>query len=285
MRMLSIARLSLAATLVLGLPQRMTWAQVDSREGIALQNQIYQLRQELQGLRDQVGHGGGIVAPGRPGPMASSSGNDMVAQLLTRVDALEDQLRQLRGRIDELQNQEQRQSADLGKRIDDLAYQMNGRAGPDAVPALPNDVAAPPAPPLTPPPSNQPRVRTPEVAMQEGNAALARRDYPAAEQAAREVVAAKASPRAYDGQLLLAQALFGQRKYSESAIAFDDAYKHSRKGAHAQDALLGLANSLVGINEKKAACGTLDKLRAEFPQPRADLREGIAAAGQRAGCK
>ena len=108
---------------------------------------------------------------------------------------------------------------------------------------------------------------------------------PAAEQAAREVLALRSSPRVYDGQMLLAQALYGQRQYSNSAIAYDDAYNRSRKGAHAQDALLGLANSLAGINEKKAACGTLDKLHAEFPQSRADLRDGIASASQRAGCR
>ena len=34
-------------------------AQVDSREGIALQNQIYQLRQELRTLQDQMARGGG----------------------------------------------------------------------------------------------------------------------------------------------------------------------------------------------------------------------------------
>ncbi len=34
-------------------------AQVDSREGIALQNQIYQLRQQVQALQDQVARGGG----------------------------------------------------------------------------------------------------------------------------------------------------------------------------------------------------------------------------------
>ena len=210
----------------------------------------------------------------------------MVAQLLTRVDGMEDQLRQLRGRIDELQNQIQRQNADLGKRVDDLTYQMGNRGGsqPPAGSPLGGSGLLDPSP--TPPmPINPPHGRTQEMAMQEGNAALARRDYAGAEAAAREIVAAKASPRAYDGQMLLAQALFGERKYSDAALAFDDTYKRSRKGAHAQDALLGLANSLVGVNEKRAACGTLDKLRSEFPQPRADLRDGIAAAIQRAGCR
>ncbi len=34
------------------------YAQVDSREGIALQNEIYQLRQELKSVEDQLAGGG-----------------------------------------------------------------------------------------------------------------------------------------------------------------------------------------------------------------------------------
>jgi TolA-binding protein len=124
------------------------------------------------------------------------------------------------------------------------------------------------------------------MAIQEGNAALARRDYPAAEAAARAVLTGnRTSPRAYDAQFLLAQALVGQRQFSQAAIAYDDTYNRSRKGAHAPDALLGLANSLIAINEKKAACDTLGKLRAEYPTPRPDIHEAAAAAAQRAGCK
>ncbi len=122
--------------------------------------------------------------------------------------------------------------------------------------------------------------------MQEGNAALARRDYAAAERAAREVLTGnRTSPRAYDAQFLLAEALTGERQYSQAAIAYDDTYNRARKGVHAPDALLGLANSLTAINEKKAACDTLVKLRAEYPSPRPDLREAITASTQRAGCR
>lgn len=281
-------------------------AQMDSREGIALQNQIYELRQEIQALQDQPGRGaqGGASNLGRA-PSTTTyqapphQGSDLLAQLLTRVDSLDDQLRQLRGRIDETQNQMERQNADLGKRIDDLAFQLNPQGAPGAAPA-----AQPPAqlpgqplqqlalpgqpikPTVTPPaPPGPPLRRTPEMAMQEGNAALARRDYAAAEVAAREVAANRTSPRAYDAQLLLAQALSGQRQYAQAAIAYDDAYRRSTRGAHAQDALVGLANALAAINEKKAACDTLAKLRSEFNQPRSDLRDQILATQQRAGCK
>jgi TolA-binding protein len=122
--------------------------------------------------------------------------------------------------------------------------------------------------------------------MQEGNAALARRDYATAEAAAREVLGAgRASPRAGDANFLLAQALLGQRNYQGAAVAYDDAYNRARTGSRAPDALLGLANALSGLNEKPAACATLDKLRAEFPSVRADVREGAASIRARNGCR
>jgi TolA-binding protein len=266
-------------------------AQVDSREGIALQNQIYQLRQELKAAEEQMARGAGstIRPPAYAPPQQLGGGNDLVAQLLTRVDALEDQVRQLRGRIDETQNQVQQQNADLGKRIDDLAFQIS----PQAAPAAGQRLAPPPlsgeqeqgSGTLAPASVSHPLApRTPEVALQEGNAALARRDYPAAEAAARGVLANRTSPRAYDARLLLAQALSGEKQYAQAAIAFDDAYTSSRKGTHAQDALLGLANSLSAINEKKAACDTLSRLHADFPQPRPDIGAGATVAAQKAGC-
>jgi TolA-binding protein len=283
-------------------------AQVESREGIALQNQILDLRRQMQALQDQSGRGGGsptyLGRSGYPPPPSGSS--DLVAQLLTRVDALEEQVRQLRGRIDQTQNEVQRQGAELGKRMEDMAFQSQnpqgsvlGGTSPGPRPAPMQAAPPPPQPPgnlaLLPPstslggppgPSGGPVRRTPELAIQEGNAALARRDYPAAEQAAREVLSGnRTSPRAYDAQFLLAQALMGQRQYSQAAIAFDDAYNRSKVGLHAPDALVGLANSLIAINEKKAACDTLSKLRAEYPSPRPDVREAMSGAAQRGGCR
>jgi TolA-binding protein len=288
------------------------WAQVESREGIALQNQILELRAQIQALQNQIGRGGGSsYGGGYPPPPPSSGGNDLVAQLLSRVSTLEDQVRQLRGQADQTQNQVQRQGADLGKRIDDLSFQVQNPQGglPPATGAVPPPRPMSPQPPsmplqpgAPPPPSpgsfsgavppGQPPVpagpvrRTPELAMQEGNAALARRDYAAAEQAAREVLNNyRTSPRAYDAQFLLAQALIGERQYSQAAIAYDDTYNRARKGAHAPEALLGLADSLIAINERKAACDTLTKLRMEYPAPRPDVRDAVASASQRAGCR
>jgi TolA-binding protein len=319
MSTVSVMRLVVAVVLsVAMMSQRQpALAQLDSREGIALQNQILDLRRQMQALQDQVsrGGGGGPTFLGRGGPPAPAGGaSDLVAQLLARVDTLEEQVRQLRGRTDETANQVQRMGADLSKRMDDQAFQTQNPQDTGQPPrvAPPPSQYQPPSqyppssqfPPtsglaLAPPPSSlgapqsgprpqpgAPVPRTPEIAMQEGNAALARRDYKAAEQAAREVLTgSRTSPRAYDAQFLLAQALLGERQFPQAAIAYDDTYNRARKGAHAQDAMVGLANSLIAINEKHAACDTLDKLRSEFPSPRPDLRDSIGEATQRAGCR
>jgi TolA-binding protein len=316
MSTLSAKRLIVALALPFALVSlhQPAWAQLESREAIALQNEIMALRQQVQNLQGDQGRGNTPTYLGRgASPPPTTGGSDIVAQLLARVDTLEEQVRQLRGRVDETDNQVQRQGADLGKRIDDLAFQVNPQGGTPpgnmSAPAQPTLSPQPSPMPLTPPPSaygappaaygappaREPGVpappgapvhRTPELAIQDGYAALARRDYAAAEAAAREVLTGnRTSPRAYDAQFLLAQALNGQRQYSQAAIAYDDTYNRSRKGVHAADALLGLANSLTAINEKKAACDTLTKLRAEYPTPRPDLRDAMVVSTQRAGCR
>lgn len=319
MRLLPIWTLAVAGLLLASWPAA---AQQMSREDIELRNQIYELQQQVQALQQQVGQqqGGGSYlgqSGNYPPPQPGSGGNDLVAQLLTQVQSLEAQVRDLRGQIDETQNELKQQSADLNKKISDLAFQMqNPQAG-----GTPTE-AAPPAQPvgpgqgpgnaaasaqsgqmLSPPPgvlgatqapppeaarAPQPAAaarQTPEAAIRQGDAALARHDYPAAEAAARDVLNNhRTSPRAYEAQYLLARSLEGQRRYAQAAIAYDDTYNRNRKGSLAPDALVGLANALTAINEKRAACDTLVKLHTEFPHESPALHQSADSVRQRAGC-
>lgn len=285
---------AVAAVLMVSTP---SWAQMESREGIALQNQILELRRDLQTLRADQGRGGAggsaSVLSGR-GPVGG--GSEMTAVLLDRVDRLENAVRQLNGRLDEIDNARQRQGADLAKQIGDMQFRLDGGAGaPPVRPGAPPPPTGPaPAPLGTLPlgagpaaataPAGPPR-RTPELALQEGNAALARRDYAQAEASAREVIAVKGSPRAYDGQFLLAQAMSGQRNFPQAAVAFGDTYDRNKQGAHAQDSLVGLASSLAAINEKRSACAALDTLKTQYPNPRPDIASRAAALHISAGCR
>ena len=284
--------LALCLGIGLLLPAGAAMAQLDSREAIQLNNQILELRRDVQQLRDamQRGGGGGGSTLGTyrsGGPPPAGAGNDIVTALLDRVAGLEDQVRRLQGRADEADNARQRMGDDLRKEIEDLNFKLGagggggagGAVSPPPRPLGQQGAAAPPAA-AAPPPR-----RTPELAMQEGNAALARRDYVTAEAAAREVLAMPRSPRSTDAQFLLAQALSGKKDHQAAAVAFDDTYNRAKTGSHAQDSLVGLANSLNAIGEKRVACVTLDKLRAEFPQLRADVRDAATAARQRAGCR
>ncbi len=265
---LSLVVIALAAGLASAGPAR---AQLDSREAIALQNQVLELRRDLQSLQSQRG------APALPPPTrrGGDGGSEIAAQLLDRVTQLEDDVRRLRGQLDEQANTSRRQSDDLAKQIADLNFRLQNAAAAPSSPPLPSQSGGPA-------PSGR---RPAELAMQEGNAALARRDYPVAEAAAREVLAnGRSAPRAGDAQFLLAQALMGKRDYAGAAVAYDDAYNRSRTGSRAPEALLGLANAMGGLNDRANACGALDKLRAEFPAPRPNVREAAAAARGRSGC-
>jgi TolA-binding protein len=306
--MKALSAACLALTCVLVAPRVPALAQADSqlesKEAIRLENQILELRQEIQALRDQLASaasGGGSALGGYQAPPAGAPPADITAQLLSRVQRLEDDVRTLRGRVDEVDNAQQRLSEDVNKQLGDLNFKIdNGAAGgapqpggatpapaprPSTMSPPPGNLAlvAPGAPDVAPPPPPPPVKRTPEMILQEGNNAYTRRDYAAAEAAAKTVLAV-GGPRATDAQFLLARALYGKRDFSNAAVAFDDTYNRSRTGVHAPDALLGLAVSLNGIQEKKAACQTLDKLAVEFPSPRPDLRASVAAARRDAGC-
>lgn len=274
-------------------------AQVDSREAIALQNQILQLRQEVEQLR-RSGGGGGSVAPSR-------GGGDVSGALLERVGRMEEEVRRMRGRLDELDFANRQQAQALEKLQGDIDFrlqQMEGGGGraPAARPApgappmqpppvAPPAVAAPSLPPIAgpgplagAPPANAPR--TPERAISEGQAALARGDFAAAEAAAREALRNRGvGPRRSDAQMLLAESLSGKRDFAGAALAYNEAYSTNRAGPRAPEALLGLAGSFNALGSRREACDTLADLRSGFPNLRGPVADRANAMRQRIGCR
>jgi len=153
-----------------------------------------------------------------------------------------------------------------------------------SAPSRPHPVAPRPAAPVAPPAPAAPQPGTPEAFLQQGNAALRRQDYAAAEAAAREILKVRKSPFAVDAHFLLAESFVGRRDYSHAADAYDDAYDDARTGPRAQEALLGRAKAFVGYDRNWRACSTLDTLKKEFPAPRPDLVAQISAVRQQAAC-
>jgi TolA-binding protein len=268
-------------------------AQVDSREAIALQNQILQLRQEVEQLR-RTG-GGGAAA-------SSRGGGDVSGALLERVGRMEEEVRRIRGRLDELDFANRQQAQALEKLQGDIDFRLQqleggsgrappARAAPMPPPAQLPPIAAPPAsglPPIAGPApvdgSNAPR--TPERAIADGQAALARGDFAAAEAAAREALRSRGiGPRQSDAQMLLADSLSGKRDFAGAALAYNEAYGRNRAGPRAPEALLGLAGSFNALGNKREACDTLADLRSGFPNLRGPVADRANAMRQRIGCR
>ena len=284
-------------------------AQIDSREGIALQNEILELKQQMSQLQ-QFGSQAtqsqsSLPSPeqeGAPPPYPGATSGDAVAQLVVRVSALEEQLRTLEGRVAEVENTEHKDHDDLAKQIGDLEFKL-GQGASGGAQGLPPSPTLPPGPDtLSPPPpagsqrdgaeSGSPALRppvpphrAPELALKQGNAALARRDYTAAEAAAREVLALGRGARIPDANFLLARAQAGQHEYKDAAATYYSIYKASPRSPRGAESLLGVSNALIGLGDNTPACQALAKLAVEFPHPDATLRAGVAGARKRASCK
>ncbi len=240
-------------------------------------------RRDLDALRR-----GGLPAPAAAAPAARGAAppQELVQQLLSRVAELEEQVRRLRGQLDVAENNNRRLSEDVEKLRGDMDFRLQqlegGRPGAARPPQGPA-AATPPAPqPASPPPAGP---RTAERAIADGQAALSRRDYAAAEAAAREVIAGRAGPRTQDAEILLGEALLGQRQYQNAALSFDAAYRRNRRSSRAPEALLGLSNSFIGFGARREACDTLAQLTSEFTQLPAPLAQRVADARRRGQCR
>jgi TolA-binding protein len=100
-------------------------AQIESREGIALQNQILELRRDLEQLR----RGGALPAPA-PVPRGNgATPSELLSQLLARVGELEEQLRRLRGQLEVAENNHRRLAEEVEKLRGDMDFRLQQLEG------------------------------------------------------------------------------------------------------------------------------------------------------------
>ena len=100
--------------------------------------------------------------------------------------------------------------------------------------------------------------------------------------------AAAHAPRAYDAQFLLAQALLGQRNYQARGGRLSTTPTTARRtGARAPDALLGLANALIGAQRAAGRLRRAGQAAGRVPARRGPMcaTATAAAARPRCGCR
>lgn len=271
--------------LVVLLPLAANAQMISSREGIALENQILELKQQLQAVQQGGTGNSALATPAQPSYNApgNAAGNPLLPNMLQQIQTLTDQVQSLRGRVDTLEHEVATQHDEIKQEIGNLKFQLN-QNGAGATPASP-EPAAPPSrepPPPSPVAARPPRV---EASITAARRALAARDYPTAVVDSRAVIARQGKGAGKgEAEITLAEALGHQGKHQAAAIAYDDAYNAERTGPNAPDALLGLAGSLTAIHQNNEACATLDSLASQFSSPSRGLATRVRLARQRAHC-
>ncbi|KXV57556.1 hypothetical protein AD947_08425 [Acetobacter tropicalis] len=281
---MAVLGLPLAAVLAASTP--LAHAQeVSSREGLALQNQIMALQQQLSQIQSSGGSGA-LPAPSATPAPSSGGGGDLTAQLLERVNTLEQQQREMRGEIDQLTNDLQKQTAALSKQVADAQFAaQNGGGGAAAGAAAGAATAATASAASGSGADAAAKPTTPDAMLVAGKAALQKRDYATAHENAEGALKNAKGSFKVDAQFLLAQSLAGEKQYRQSAVAYYDAYRQAPKSARAPDALLGVTASLLALGDKKAACQALGKLKSEFPSPTQRVSHAAEIYAGRGGCQ
>ncbi len=107
---------------------------------------------------------------------------------------------------------------------------------------------------------------TPEEVLQAAQQAVASRDYPRAEQAARAgLLAWPESAVTGETKAALGEALFWQKRYYDAAQVQLEAHRTAPEAYTAPDNLLGLGLSLAGLNQREVACATYAEVLKQYP--------------------
>jgi tol-pal system protein YbgF len=249
---------------------------------------------------------------------SSSSGGQSALDTELRFNAIESQMRDLTGRIEELNHQIidlkaqlDRLSSDVDLRFSQLQHPgapaPSGAAPPQpAPPHGAGDMSQPPtrsgnlgtlsAPPpaAAKPAAPQQSAAAPAALPKEGSpqdqynyamGLLTQANYPAAEEAMRSFVARwPKDPLAGNAQYWLGETFYVRKDYANAATAFAQGYEKYPHGAKAPDDLLKLGMSLANLNQKTDACRAYARLRHDFPSAPAALKERLVAETRRAGC-
>ena len=235
----------------------------------------------------------------------------------TRLSALEDQMRVLNGRVEQIEFATRRLDQALQRiQSDNDARFVKLESTPTPTAPIPQPIAPPvaqPAPTAQPAepagtlgalkvqdgrvtggvnrPQSPPLPTTPPdyglTAQEQYERAftfLRQADYPQAEQAFKNFIDKNPQDKLVDNaKYWYGETLYVRARFDEAAIAFADAYQQNPKGTKAPDSLLKLGMSLGALNKVQDACATLDGLKTKYPDAVPTIKS--RAADERAKLK
>jgi tol-pal system protein YbgF len=285
----------------------LAWGAPAHAQSSALSQEVERLKADLKDLQRYVyGSGSAGSTTGDVAVSSGATGGDArVAQFEVRITALEDQIRQLQGQIEEigynqrnLQERLDRLVADVDARLAALE-RGGGQAG--TLGAGTGDAAASTgtgetggAVTLIPPDEGETATATgdqvlpPGSAMDQYNYAfslLKKADYDDAETALSAFVAAyPQDPLTGNALYWLGETYYVRADYNRSAVTFLRGYRDFPDGTKAADNLLKLGMSLAKLDKKVEACATFSELGKKFPDASEQIRSRAKSEAATLGC-
>jgi tol-pal system protein YbgF len=267
-------------------------AQADDSDLRAINNRLDRVERAVNDIQQNGG------APSSSGD-SSGGGNPAVSSdVQSRLTEIEDQMRVLNGRIEEIGHRVDQTSQDLQsyKQATDLRFQDSqsgaapgapasitpGRPG-EAPAAAPGKAAsassAPSAPTVTLP------AGTAQVQYDFAIDLLKRGQFPQARDAFTQFLQQHPKdPLAGNAQYWLGETYYVQGQYKDAADSFLKGYTTYSKSSKAPDSLLKLGMTLSALKQKDAACATFGQLKEQFPQASPAVVARNKQERQKAGC-
>ena len=264
----------------------------------ALLNRIERMERDMQNLQMEVFRGDGARDGNEAASTSSTPAPQNASRIEARLSALEDNLRELTGKIEEVkfassqsQKQQERFASDAELRFQTLEAKLLQLA---STPAPTDPAATQPQPPhdlanqpIVPPQSGQAQPiepsATPSAPAIEGNAVeiyekslalLQQANYVGAENGFKQFLQSFADHRlAPNAQYWLAETFYVRAQFTEAAVEFLKSYQNFPKANKAPDSLLKLGLSLAQLNNKAEACTTFAKLQKEYPRATPPVRQ------------
>jgi len=267
-----------------------TLVQAQPRETI--DRRVDRIEQELRAVQRRVFPGGRAqfvepeISGQAPAQISGGTSGDALANLVSRVDALETQLRVLTGQVEEqgfrsrqLEDQVARLRTELQGRLDRLESANQPAA------STPPPAAAPATPPVQAPAETPRPTDAAEQAYNAGYRLWANRQYAEA-QAAFEAAATRhaGSPWVSWMRNLQGRAYLDDNKPATAARIFLANYQENPRGERAADSLYFLGQSLARLNRRAEACRVYDELAQVYPNMRDFIRTRLPQARTDARC-
>lgn len=233
----------------------------------------------------------------------------------TRLSELEDEMRALNGRVEQLefavrrQDQElQRMQSDFDGRLQRLesGAQQQSAAPPQAAPSAPaNEVPEnpngtlgalklqngrvtggvdnPQSPPLPQTPSDY--GLTPQEQYDAAFALLRQADYDNAGKAFKTFIDKNPKDKLVgNAKYWYGETLYVRGQLDEAAVAFADAWQQDPQGAKAPDSLLKLAMSLGATGKTQDACTAIGELKTKYPNASPTVRSRASEEASKLKC-